>query len=63
MLFHGLNKLTDADGELQETLHWIKTAKACEYISTAEHERVLAQLQRIGRLRGSMINRHESFCY
>src|ERR1017187_9765423 len=60
---HFVSKLTDADGELQETLHWIKTAKACEYISTVEHERVLAQLQQIGRLLGSMINRHESFCY
>lgn len=60
---HFLSKLTDADGELQETLHWLKTAQACEYISTVEHERVLAQLQQIGRLLGSMINRHESFCY
>jgi four helix bundle protein len=60
---HFLSKLTDADGELQETLHWIKTAKACEYISAADHEQLLAQLQQIGRLLGSMINRHESFCY
>jgi four helix bundle protein len=60
---HFLSKLTDADGELQETLHWVKTAKACEYISAADHEQLLAQLQRIGRLLGSMINRHESFYY
>jgi four helix bundle protein len=60
---HFLSKLTDADGELQETLHWLKTAKACEYVSAADHERLLEQLQQIGRLLGSMINRHESFCY
>jgi len=60
---HFLSKLTDADGELQETLHWIKTAKACEYVSIVDHERLLEQLQQIGRLPGSMINRHESFCY
>jgi four helix bundle protein len=60
---HFLSKLTDADGELQETLHWLKTAKACEYVSAADHERLIPQLQQIGRLLGSMINRHESFCY
>ena len=26
---HFLAKLTDADGELQETLHWLATAEAC----------------------------------
>lgn len=60
---HFLSKLTDADGELQETLHWLKTAKACEYIATEDHERLLLRTQQIGRLLGSMINRHESFCY
>jgi four helix bundle protein len=60
---HFLSKLTDADGELQETLHWLKTAKACEYVSAADHERLIPQLQQIGRLLGSMINRHESFYY
>lgn len=60
---HFLSKLTDADGELQETLHWLKTAKACEYVSAADRERLLLQLQQIGRLLGSMINRYESFCY
>jgi four helix bundle protein len=60
---HFLSKLTDADGELQETLHWLKTAQACEYILGAEHERLLQQTQKIGRLLGGMINRHESFCY
>lgn len=60
---HFLSKLTDADGELQETLHWLKTAKACEYVSAADRERLLLQLPQIGRLLGSMINRYESFCY
>jgi four helix bundle protein len=30
---HFLSKLTDADGELQETLHWIHSAIACSYLS------------------------------
>jgi len=60
---HFLSKLTDADGELQETLHWLKTAQACEYVLGADHERLLQQTQQIGRLLGGMINRYESFCY
>ena len=60
---HFLSKLTDADGELQETRHWIRTANACGYVSTAAHEELLAQLQQMGRLLGGMINRNESFCY
>lgn len=63
MLFHGLNKLTDSDGELQETLHWLDTALACAYLTAVEHGKLLNELTQIGRLLGSMINRHESFCY
>jgi len=33
---HFLSKLTDADGELQETLHWISSAAACSYWSEGE---------------------------
>jgi len=30
---HFLCKLTDADGELQETLHWLQTAAECGYVT------------------------------
>src|SRR5437667_209747 len=29
---HLLAKLTDADGELQETFHWLATAVECRYV-------------------------------
>jgi len=60
---HFLSKLTDADGELQETLHWLDTARACDYITTKEHKDLSDALAGIGRQLGAMINRHESFCY
>jgi four helix bundle protein len=60
---HFLSKLTDADGELQETLHWMDTAFACGYMTESQREDLLARLGEIGRLLGSMIKRHESFCY
>ena len=58
-----LSKLTDADGELQETMHWLDTAFACEYVTEPEHQSLLGSLGEVGRLLGSMINRHESFCF
>ena len=30
---HFVSKLTDADGEQQETQHWIETAADCEYLT------------------------------
>jgi len=60
---HFLSKLTDADGELQETLHWTNTAFACDYLNAAEHAALLERLAEVERLLGSMINRHESFCF
>lgn len=58
---HFLSKLTDADGELQETLHWLDTAYACEYLIESEHSDAVARLQAIGRMLGGMISEHNSF--
>lgn len=60
---HFLSKLTDADGELQETLHWLNSARACGYLLEADHQNMTDALAQVGRLLGSMINRHESFCF
>ena len=60
---HFLSKLTDADGELQETLHWLASARACGYLPDADHQAMGDILAQVGRLLGSMINRHESFCF
>ena len=37
---HFLSKLSDADGEQAETLHWLDTSLACGYISDQDHERL-----------------------
>ena len=60
---HFVSKLTDSDGELQETLHWLATAKACGYIDLASSGKLQIQAATIGRQLGSMINKHESFCF
>jgi four helix bundle protein len=60
---HFLSKLTDSDGELQETLHWLESARACEYLTTDQGEALDKIALQVGRQLGSMINRHESFCF
>lgn len=58
---HFLSKLTDADGELQETMHWLDTAYACAYLTDSEHVDALSRLQAIGRMIGGMIAAHDAF--
>ena len=60
---HFKSKLTDADGELQETLHWLDTAKACDYIHTAQAADLALLAESTGKQLGAMINQHESFCF
>ena len=58
---HFLNKLTDSDGENLESQHWIDTAEACGYISEEQAEEWRKRSERIGRLLGATMNKHESF--
>ena len=52
---HFLSKLTDADGELQETLHWLDTAAACGYVPDLQNETILQAAGTVGRSLGAMI--------
>ena len=60
---HFLSKLTDSDGELQETLHWLASSEACGYINSDQLIHLQDQATRVGKQLGSMIIRHESFCF
>jgi four helix bundle protein len=59
---HFLSKLTDSDAELQESIHWIDTAKACGYLDEDVHACLMERSARVGRLLGAMMAKHESFC-
>ena len=59
---HFLSKLTDADGELAETRHWISTAFACGYLSDEGRGSLAKQADRVGGLLGGMIQKHIQFC-
>ena len=59
---HFLSKLTDADGEQQETQHWIETALDCNYISLVQGKEWLERYASVGKMLYSMMNKSEQFC-
>jgi four helix bundle protein len=59
---HFVSKLTDADGEQQETQHWVETAVDCHYLTADQAEQLLSLCHRIGQLIGGMIIKADQFC-
>ncbi len=59
---HFVSKLTDVDGELQETMHWLGRASACGYLPPSREGALTLLCQEIGRKLGKMMQNPESFC-
>lgn len=59
---HFVSKLTDADGEQQETQHWIETALDCGYLSNEKGKELLERYESVGRMLNSMIDKASQFC-
>lgn len=60
---HFVSKLTDSDGEQQETQHWIETALDCDYISVEMNNDLLQRYAQVGKMLNSMINKADKFCF
>ena len=59
---HFVSKLTDADGEQQETQHWIGTARECDYLQPDVATDLLTRDGQVGKMLQSMIDKADSFC-
>lgn len=59
---HFISKLTDADGEQQETQHLIETALDSDYLSARQSKDWLERYASVGRMLNSMINKAAQFC-
>jgi len=59
---HFISKLTDADGEQQETQPWVETAHDCGYITEIQKNDLLQRYASVGRMLNAMINKADSFC-
>ncbi len=58
---HFISKLTDCDGECNETDSSLDFAKDCRYITDAKHQALTDLNREVGRMLGSMINKPEPF--
>lgn len=58
---HFVSKLTDADGEVQETSHWLASAAVCAYIAGPDQSAFPARLDSIGSKLGKMMSKPETF--
>ena len=59
---HFISKLTDADGEQQETQHWIETSCDCKYISMKQRKTWLKDYESVEKKLHSMISKANTFC-
>ncbi len=58
---HFVNKLTDCDGENDETSTSLDFAKDCKYISSQKHLELITECKEIGKMLGSMIRKPQGF--
>lgn len=59
---HFVSKLTDADGEQQETQHWVGTAQECQYITPEVESSLISRYEEVGKMIQSMMDKADSFC-
>ena len=52
---HFVSKLSDSDGEQNETRHWLRSAFLCRYIAEVDFERLVEKCKTIGRKLGNMM--------
>lgn len=53
-------KLTDAEADLLETRHWLRTATACKYIDSTAALTISEMADRVSILLADLIQNHES---
>lgn len=59
---HFVSKLTDADGEQQESQYWIEIAVDCSYVTRETALELLQKFATIGKMLNSMIIKSDKFC-
>lgn len=59
---HFVSKLSDSDGETEETVHWLETAFECEYIAKEERDELVSSCQHISGMLNKMMDNPDSWC-
>ncbi|MGD9971551.1 MAG: four helix bundle protein [Desulfatirhabdiaceae bacterium] len=58
---HFISKLTDSDGEQNETRHWLYTAWLCCYLQKSVYDELSESCNRIGAMLGRMLKGSDSW--
>jgi len=57
-----VSRLSDADGEQQETQHWVDTTMGCGYLTGPIRDELVDEFERIGRMLPCMADKADLFC-
>jgi four helix bundle protein len=59
---HFVSKLSDSDGETEETVHWLETAFECDYINQEQKDEIISRYQHISGMLNKMMDNPDSWC-
>ncbi len=59
---HFVSKLSDSDGESEETIHWVISAMDCKYISQETKEELVGKYKHVGGMLNKMMDNPGSWC-
>jgi len=59
---HFVSKLSDSDGEANETIHWLMSAVACGYIDEKTKADLAAECRHIVGMLNKMMDNPDSWC-
>jgi four helix bundle protein len=59
---HFVSKLSDSDGESEETIHWILSAYNCEYIDSAMRDELKAEYRHVSDMSNKMMDNPDFWC-
>jgi four helix bundle protein len=59
---HFVSKLSDSDGESEETIHWILSAYDCEYINSDLRDMLKKEYRHVSGMLNKMMDSPKSWC-
>ncbi|NQT64543.1 MAG: four helix bundle protein [Candidatus Marinimicrobia bacterium] len=59
---HFESKLSDSDGESEETIHWLTTACDCRYIEVSVKDQLSGDYRHVSGILNKMMNDAQSWC-
>jgi len=59
---HFVSKLSDSDGESEETIHWLFSALDCKYLEQAVKEELVGEYRHVSGMLNKMMDNPDSWC-